>query len=121
MGLLVLCGQRCANQWLYVAASLECVDRAIELPERGLCTPSQCSVALTDDVWRGAFIVSNGAAKDLFIDVVLLEAVHEDIDVLGKIGTGMPIPLLRTQSTIHLSSESPKNFNARRDCCKPFP
>jgi hypothetical protein len=73
---------------------LKCIDHAIKLAERGLHTPSQCNVTLTDDVWCRAFIVSKCAARDFFIDIILFEAIHEDIDVPGKVRQGQHVDFL---------------------------
>jgi len=62
-----------------------------EFLERGLHTPSQCSVAPTDDIWCRGFVISNGVAKDFIYDVLLqVEVIHEDIDsdVLGEVSGG---------------------------------
>ena len=73
---------------------LKCFDHLIELPERRLHSPSQCRETLANDVWCRTFLIPEGTAKDLFIYIVLLETVHEDFDVLGKVRSGVSISLL---------------------------
>jgi hypothetical protein len=93
-GILGLRKRRGAHKRWNVAAPLEYLYHPVELLERGLRTPSQRVEAFGNDIWgRGRFI-PEGMAKDFLVDIVLLETVHEDLDVLRKIRCSMSISLL---------------------------
>lgn len=72
------------------ATLLKCFDHSIKLPERRLRSPVK-PLQMTSGAGFSSF--TEGVAKYLFIHIVLLEAIHDTIDFLGKVRSGMSISL----------------------------